>query len=457
MLFIKKLQEVIQDAKKRKRTAHISWFDLTDAFGSISHKLIQFCCKHFHTPEKEWKYIQSLYSQLRGRIVTKEWISKVFKFLKGIYQGDPFSSSIFLMVFQPLIDVIMSFKESHGYQLGETKAISTPFADDFDLISNHVKKYQNLMLDIQKKAESMGLTFKSSKCRSLSIQGGKFTDIKFFLLDGSGEKVLLNNMEDDPHKFLGSSITKSNSPADHFTFLKKKLDCKLNKLNEPKVRGEYKIAVYSRYILPSLPFHFSVHNIHKTHLDIHDQLARKSWLSFPSRGVTDLGIYHPSILGIKFLSQFKSHINSFISLKLSDDPVVRQTVACQLEREGAWVKKSSTAVECQEIFEKLSETKSIPMPGKCSAATRRMELQRLKKAGKSIVAEKYKERASEFNLSVPRGVMAFAARSTTNSLASPYNLARWKKIVNPKCPFCSISPCTLGHLLSSFHQVLNRY
>ena len=177
------------------------------------------------------------------------------------------------MVFQPLIDVIMSFKESHGYQLGETKVISTPFADDVDLISNHVKKHQNLMLDIQKKAESMGLTFKPSKCRSLSIQGGKVTAIKFFLLAGSGEKVFLNNMEDDPHKFLGSIITRSNSPADHFNFLQ---------------------------------FHFSLHNIHNTHLDILDHLARKSlksWLSFPSRGVTDLGIFHPSILGIKYPSQ----------------------------------------------------------------------------------------------------------------------------------------------------------
>ena len=70
-------------------------------------------------------------------------------------------------------------------------------------------------------------------------------------------------------------------------------------------------------------------------------------------------------------------------------------MACQLEREGAWAKKSSTAFECQEIFENLGETNSIPMPENSSAATRRMELQRLKKAGKSIVAEKYKERAIE--------------------------------------------------------------
>ena len=57
---------------------------------------------------------------------------------------------------------------------------------------------------------------------------------------------------------------------------------------------------------------------------------------------------------------------------------------------------------------------------------------------------------------VPRGAMAFAARSSTNSLASPDNLARWKKIVHPKCPLCSVSPCTLGHLLSNCQQALKR-
>ena len=58
---------------------------------------------------------------------------------------------------------------------------------------------------------------------------------------------------------------------------------------------------------------------------------------------------------------------------------------------------------------------------------------------------------------VPRGVMAFAARASTNSLASPDNLSRWKRIVHPKCPLCSISPCTLGHLLNNCQQALDRY
>ena len=59
--------------------------------------------------------------------------------------------------------------------------------------------------------------------------------------------------------------------------------------------------------------------------------------------------------------------------------------------------------------------------------------------------------------SVPRGVMAWAAWAATNSLASPDNLVRWRKIVHPKCPLCPTSPCTLGHLLSNCQEALSRY
>ena len=98
------------------------------------------------------------------------------------------------MVFQPLIDFIMSFKESHSYKLGNSKVLTTPFADDLYLITNNIKNHQKLMLEVQVKAESMGLTFKPSKCRSLSIQAGKVTDTKFFLLAGNGvDKMILTN------------------------------------------------------------------------------------------------------------------------------------------------------------------------------------------------------------------------------------------------------------------------
>ena len=61
---------------------------------------------------------------------------------------------------------------------------------------------------------------------------------------------------------------------------------------------------------------------HSLHPKCFYGLARrflKSWLSFPKRGASELGIFHPLMLGIKYPSQvyLESHMGNFISLQLS--------------------------------------------------------------------------------------------------------------------------------------------
>ena len=236
---------------------------------------------------------------------------------------------IFLVVFQPLLNFLLKHK-SQGCKLGNHHVVTLPFADDFEVISNHQTKHQKLVLEVQAKAESMGLEFKASKCRSLSIKSGIVTSVPFSLKAKDGSLVALKTMEDDPHKFLGSSITHRNTDADHMAFLKGRLQEKLENLDTKcQVRGEYKVATYSRYLLPSLRFHFSVHNIHQTHLDELDHLAStflKRWLDIPSRGVTILGLFHPLLFGIKLPSQMylEGHMSNFLNIKVaSKDPVVK--------------------------------------------------------------------------------------------------------------------------------------
>ena len=201
---IQVIQEIIQDAKHRHRAVHFSWYDLSDAYGSIPHNLIEHSLRHYHVPELEISYIMSLYSKLKGKIVTKEWSSNTFDFKKGIFTGDNYSPIIFNVVFQPLIDAIKSRKEDQGYNLGDKKVITKPFADDFELISNNKTKHQKLQDEVQLKATSMGLTFKPSKCRSLSLVAGKPQPVTFTLTDpNTGTEVELKTLESDPHKFLG--------------------------------------------------------------------------------------------------------------------------------------------------------------------------------------------------------------------------------------------------------------
>ena len=111
----------------------------------------------------------------------------------------------------------------------------------------------------------------------------------------------MKTLESDPHKFLGCVMTFNNTPQDHLNFLKDKLSSKLENIDKTKVRAEYKVAVYTRYALPSLRYHLTVHSLHKTHLDELDLLAQKflkKWLGLPPRGATSEGIFSPLLLGV---------------------------------------------------------------------------------------------------------------------------------------------------------------
>ena len=160
------IQEIIDDAKHNNKTVHITWFDLEDAFGSVSHMLIPLVMEYYNLPKQIISYICDLYSKLKGKVHTQNWETEVFNFLKGVFQGDPFSGVIFLIVFNPIIEYIKQQKASQGYEL-KTKSCAkyvntTPFADDFNIISRNSTKHSKLVKDVENKLASMGLILKAN-------------------------------------------------------------------------------------------------------------------------------------------------------------------------------------------------------------------------------------------------------------------------------------------------------
>ena len=82
-------------------------------------------------------------------------------------------------------------------------------------------------------------------------------------------------MKDDPQKFLSLTLTHNNTAKDHTEVLKYYLETKLDNLDKCSVRGEYKIATYERYLLPSLRYHLTINTIHQTHLESLDMIAQR--------------------------------------------------------------------------------------------------------------------------------------------------------------------------------------
>ena len=337
------VHEVIQHATLLNKTVHATWLDLEDAFGSVPHVLIPYVLSYYHIPHQIITYITSLYSKLKGKIFTNKWETEFFRFLKGVFQGDPYSGVIFLIIFNPIIEYLKKHKESHGYSLstkekGVMNVITTPFADDFNIITRDKSLHQQVVNDVENKIKSMGLVIKPKKCRSLSIVNGKTMKHPFVLHNKDKHPIVIASVVDEPMKFLGSEIAGVNTPSEMAASITLKLKTKLENIDRSTLRGEYKANIYSQYALPSMRYYLNVHQLHQCHMNQLDSVAKtflKKWLGIQKHGVTDSAIFHPYMLGLKTPSQVyvEAHASTLAMIKTKGDPLVNHAVNSRLERE----------------------------------------------------------------------------------------------------------------------------
>ena len=300
-------------------------------------------------------YIERLYGRLQGHVTGPSWESESFNFRKGVFQGDPLSPVIFLACFNPLLEYLTSIKTKYGYDLNGEKIISTPYADDFNLISNNKRSHQKIISQLNSHCQSMGLSLKPAKCRSLSICSGTPLDITFHIGNTDIESLKMG-----AHKFLGSQIFFSGKTNEVFDYVKTEISSKMKNIDQSLVRPEYKVSIYVRYLLPALRFMMSVHTMHKSHLDVLDTMTDgylKKWLGIPSRGANIAVVHLPQGMGIPRFSDvyWKANCSAYSRSRLVGDELVKHALDSTLERESKWTTKQSTVTVCHDVHEKVVE------------------------------------------------------------------------------------------------------
>ena len=138
-------------------------------------------------------------------------------------------------------------------------------------------------------------------------------------------------MKQSPQRFLGSHITFKQKTSDAFDLIAYELDTKLNRINNTLVRNEYKLAIYTRYLQPSIRFLLTVHTLGKSHLDTLDIAADKfvkKWLGIPSRGANMAFVHAPQCLNIPRISDvyWQSHALAHSRTRLKGDPIVNHAL-----------------------------------------------------------------------------------------------------------------------------------
>ena len=241
-------------------------------------------------------------------------------------------------MFNPILQFLQD-DSKFGYKLQDENFITLPFADDFCLVTTDKRTHQRLINKINENIKSMGMLLKPTKCRSFSLKSGKPEIVQFQIDD---KKV--PSIAEEEQKFLGRVLFFQGKSQQCFDLLKEKLKVKIDNLDNTAVRSEFKLEIYKIYILPSIRFLLTVHDLPETHLlqldTMVDQYLKK-WAGLP-KCATNAILHLDTALDIKNISTLytETHTLSHVSTCLTGDWKVNIALDNRLARESNYTRKS---------------------------------------------------------------------------------------------------------------------
>ena len=202
------------------------------------------------------------YDELVVRISTKEWKSNWFFYMIGLFQGDPLSVVLFLIVFNLLIDYLQA-KKDLGYKpsFASDGTSNRAFADDLTLLSSRLEKIKEQIERLEEFLEWTGaMRAKPSKCVAL---GMKVKDGRYVSFDPSlsigGETVAY--IGGTPMKFLGHWIYVDLGESEIHSMVKTKVLNLLDKVDNSALNGIMKCWVYNNLLLSKVSWDLTIYNL----------------------------------------------------------------------------------------------------------------------------------------------------------------------------------------------------
>ena len=121
------------------------------------------------------------------------------------------------------------------------------------------------------------------------------------------------------------------------------------------LRNEYKLWMYSKYLVPSKLFLLTIHTLTDTHLKLLDTLTDKSvkkWSGLPPSATNAIS-HMKEGLNFKSISELymESHTVSHTRTRQQGDAIVNSVIDSSVQRDSGFTRKKSTCNEAKQTYQ----------------------------------------------------------------------------------------------------------
>ena len=478
----------LQDARESKQSLAVLWLDLTNAYGSVPHKLIAFALRRYRVPEVWIDLIMAYYDGLWGRTSTERVTSDWARYERGIFAGCTISVILFVAAFNVLLEYV-SAGRIEGYTMsggGDVLEVIRGFMDDVSLLTKSVAYGRVALQRMDFVVKWARMQLKPPKSRGLVVHKGRSMNVEPFSVDG----VTIPSLQNKPLKTLGRMFDASITDRHCRKKLGEKIGEGLKKIDKLAVPSFIKCWSLHHIFLLQIRWDLMVYEIPLSWVGtMNTMLSRflRKWLGL-SKNLTDVALFaksSPCPLPFTSLVQMfqVTKVNSQLQLSESKHQEVKQNARSTvtgkwklydvkevfgLEADFGVIREAERRMDMERIVghtqqgragigyggsrvdPKVSQRKAL-----VGKVEQKLEEEMLVKAvcqslqGQWTAWTDYVQRDIKWkslfygNFNLER----FCIGATYNTLASPANLKRWGLSPDAKCHLCGGEPCTVFHIL----------
>lgn len=473
------ITKIIEDAKKNHGDLAVLWLDLTNAYGTIPHKLVELTLKTYHVPERFQKLLQCYFNKFKMRFTCGDVTTDWQRLEVGIVTG----CTISVILFSAAINLLVKSAEKvHRGAMLATGVQQVPvraFMDDLTITAKSVPEGRWILEDLVELTEWARMGFKPEKSRSLVLRKGRIQNrFRFKIRD-----TIIPTVQEKPVKSLGKWFRADLNDRQSVREMLIQTDTWMTSLEKSGLPGKYKAWGYQHGVLPRLLWPLLVNEVPVSTVEglerkINTYLRR--WLGVP-RSFCSIGLYST---GSKLQLPVTSVVEEFKATKTRQAMMLRDSKDERVRQAGIVVRtgrkwSASRALTEAEVRLHHSDIVGTVAQGRlglgCSTRVSwnnadpkkrrtmvQMEVRKAEEEVRHVKAVAMKKQGSWTKWEGVRGRaltwqdiwsmeghrVKFLMCSVYDVLPTPSNLHTWGLAESPNCKLCG-KTANLEHVLSS--------